>query len=367
MSDGEPFILNRRSWLAAGGLALLAGAAGRAEAGAGPDGAPIRLNLNENAFGPSPKVGRAIGASLHGLERYVDQSEVDALTAQIAALERVRPDQVVLGEVLEPLGLYLARQRPGGGTFVYSAPGYTALVDAGAPLGGVGVPVPLNDRLENDLPALARALDGRTLAVNLINPHNPSGTVNATDALDGFIRDVAKRTLVVVDEAYLEYGDLTGQSAIRHLRNGANVLVFRTLAKIYGLAGLSIGYAVAPTPLAKGLRNAGIGAAHSLSRLSLVAAAAALSDQAHVRSVRERTIAERARLTQAIEARGFEHTDSRANFVFFRSTRAAEIRRALAAGNVAVGKEFPPLSDWIRITVGQPRENDAVIAILQRA
>lgn len=114
--------------------------------------------------------------------------------------------------MLEPLGLYLARQRSGG-TIDYSSPGYTALLDSAAPLGGKGVAIPLDGKLENDLPALSATIDERTLAVSLVNPHNPSGTLSDGAALDRFILDAAKRTLI--DEAYLEYDDLARRSAIR--------------------------------------------------------------------------------------------------------------------------------------------------------
>ena len=317
--------------------------------------ARIRLSLNENAWGPSPRVAPAIRATAVGIERYVEPAEVDALTRQIARLEQVAPEQVVIGEVLEALGLYLARQKRGGGGIVFSAPGYTALVDAAAPLGGRAVPVPLNARLENDLPALARAIDGDTLAVSLVNPHNPSGTVNDAAAFHAFVTASARRTLVVVDEAYLEYDDLAARSAIRHVRAGANVLVFRTLAKIYGLAGLSIGYAVAPVELARGLRAAGIGAPHSLGRPALAAAGAALADQRHVAVVRAGVAAERQRLHGALDALGLVHTDSRANFVYYRAKAADRSRGAFAAGGVEIARAFPPLDDWVRITIGRPQ------------
>lgn len=355
--------LSRRSLMAAGGAASAAILTG---ASAGPAPQEIRLSLNENAFGPSPAVARAITRNLSSLHRYVDQAEVDTLSRQIAALEDVPPEQVVIGEVLEPLGLYLARQRGGGGRIVHSSPGYTALVDSAAPLGAKGLAVPLNARLENDLPALSTAIDGSTLAVSLVNPHNPSGTVDEAAALDRFILDSAKRTLVVIDEAYLEYDDLPRRSAIRHVRAGENVLVFRTLAKIYGLAGLSIGYAVAPVTLAGGLRDAGIGAPHSLSRLALVAAGAALGDQHHVRSVHDAVARERARLHQQIDRLGWQRTDSRADFVFFRPPSAPALRRAFEQANIAIARPFPPLDDWIRVTIGTPMENEAVLAVLRR-
>lgn len=355
------FLLSRREW-----LAMSAAATALPAAAAAPP-PPVRLSLNENPWGPSPRVRPAIAAAATGIERYVDAAEVAALTRQIAALERVDPEQIVIGEVLEALGLFLARQRPGGGGIVFSTPGYTALVDAAAPLGGRPVAVPLNARLEDDLPALARAITPDTLAVSLVNPHNPSGTVDPAAALDAFVVDAARRTLVVVDEAYLEYADLPALSAIRHVRAGANVLVFRTLAKIYGLAGLSIGYAVAPRALAAALRQAGIGAPHSLARPALAAAAAALGDQAHVETVRAATLRERARLEAVIDTRGWRRTDSHANFVFFRPGDAAGLRSRFAAAGVEIARPFPPLDDWIRVTVGLPAETARAVAVLARS
>lgn len=357
---------SRRDWLAGGGMVLAAAAMPAPAAARATAAKDIRLNLNENAFGPSPRVAEAISARLGEVARYVDQAEVDALAAQIARQEKVAPEQIVIGEVLEALGLYLARQRAGGGNFVYSAPGYTALVDAGAPLGGVGKAVPLNERLENDLPALLGAIDERTLAVNLVNPHNPSGTVSDGPDFDRFLAEASARTLVVVDEAYLEYDDFERLSAIRQVRAGANILVFRTLAKIYGLAGLSIGYAVAPLTLARGLREAGIGAPHSLSRLNLAAASAALGDQKHVLRVRDLTLAGRKQLHATLDRLGLAHSDSRANFVFFRSDAADHIRAEAAARGIKLARAFPPLNDWVRITVGTPAEVDAVIGLLNQ-
>jgi histidinol-phosphate aminotransferase len=326
-----------------------------------------RLSLNENAYGPSPRVRQAIESNLDRLARYVDANEVTEVTNQIAQLERVNPEQIVLGEILEPLGLQLAAAGHGG-EFVYSAPGYTALIDASAPLGGVGRPVPLNANLANDLPALAAAIGPRTLAVSLVNPHNPSGTVDDASAFDRFVEESAARTLVAIDEAYLEYTEsaFETRSAIKHVRGGANVLVFRTLAKVYGLAGISLGYGVAPLALAQRLKRAGLGSPHSLNRLSVVAAAAALGDQAYVRSVAARTRAERERLHQTLDALGLRHTDSRANFVFFQSRLPAEdVRSALTTQNVTPGRAFPPLDQWVRITVGTPADTDRTIRALR--
>ncbi len=352
-------LLNRREWIALGAAVAATPAIGVTAT------ARIRLSLNENAWGASAKVAPAVRAAALGVERYVEQGEVDRLSRQIAELERVAPEQIVIGEVLEALGLFLARRRTGGGEIVFSAPGYTAMVDAAAPLGGRGIAVPLNARLENDLPALSRAVGRDAIAISLVNPHNPSGTVSEAGAWHAFLADVSGRTLAVVDEAYLEYDDLAGLSAIRHVRDGRNVLVFRTLAKIYGLAGLSIGYAVAPAPLAKALRDAGIGAPHSLARPALAAAGAALADQGHVAFVRDHNAAERRRFHAALEAMSLRHSDARGNFIFFRTGKAEHIRTAAAAEGIEIARPFAPLDDWVRVTIGLPAENDRILAVVR--
>eukprot|EP01035_Chromulina_nebulosa_P010987 gene10987-14708_t len=125
----------------------------------------------------------------------VSYAASSALAKQIAAFEGVAPEQIVLGEILDVLGLYLSAQGGPGGEFIYSEPGYTALVDAVAPAGGKAIAVPLDDRLNNDLPAIASAVNVRTRAVYLVNPHNPSGTVSPAKEFIAFVRDLSNRAM----------------------------------------------------------------------------------------------------------------------------------------------------------------------------
>src|SRR6185312_13906651 len=131
-----------------------------------------RLSLNENPFGPSPLATEAIQNALTGIARYAGD-DAHALERQIADREGVSPDQIILGEILDSLGLQLALDGSPGGEFIYSEPGYTALVDAVAPGAGVVVGVPLNAHLENDLSAIAARVTARTRAIYIVNPHNP--------------------------------------------------------------------------------------------------------------------------------------------------------------------------------------------------
>jgi histidinol-phosphate aminotransferase len=327
----------------------------------------IHLNLNENAFGPSPRVPQAIQGELSSVSRYADAASAQAFAAQIAAYERVSVDQIVLGEILGALGLYLGSKGGPGGEFVYSTPGYLALIDAASHVGGVGVAVPLNAEYKNDLPALANRANSKTRALYLINPHNPTGTVNEDTSLKHFLSEVSQKAPVIVDEAYLEYTpDFGTRSAVSLVRAGANVLVFRTFDKIHGLAGLPIGYSVVPKELGNALRKQGIGDAESLGRLNIAAASAALADRAHVQQVRSTVAAERRKWIAVLEDLKLARTDSQANFVFFNAGRPQEL---IAAGmrdrGVVIGRSFPPYANWVRITVGQPAENRIAQEILR--
>jgi histidinol-phosphate aminotransferase len=354
--------LTRRSLIKTSGVALGMGllpASTLAAAAEGSGKRLIRLNLNENPFGPSPSVEPAIQRQFPGLFRYADAAASQSLAEQIAAYERVPVEQVVLGEILDALGLYLGSQGGPGGEFIYSTPGYLALIDAAARVGGVGVPVPLNAKYENDLPALATKVNKKTRALFLINPHNPSGTVNDDAAFKSFLRQASQSAPVIVDEAYLEYtDDFEKRSAVSLLREGANILVFRTFTKIYGLAGLPMGYSLVPRPLADALRKQGVGDAESLGRPNLVAASAALADTALVRQTRSIVAAERVKWFSVLEQLNLPYTGSRANFIFFHAGRPqSELAAAMLAANIDIGRAFPPYTNWARITIGRPEDN----------
>lgn len=356
----------RRLVLGGGLTACALSALPAAARSSGGSPAQLQLGLNENPWGPSPRVAPAVGAALGQVNRYVED-EAAAFERQVAAFEGVTPDQVVVGEVLAPLGLHLALGAGSASRFVHSTPGYAGFTDPAAAVGGRLDPVPLNARYENDLPALLARADGAT-ALFVVNPHNPSGTVSDPDAFHDFLRQAARRTLVIVDEAYLKYAeDYAARTAAPLVAQGLNLVVFRTFAKVYGLAGLQLGYALAPTDLTRRLKAKGVGAPHSLDRLSLAAGGAALADQYHVRSVVRRTAQERDRYHAWLDGLRWQRTESKANFVFFRAPRPqAEIAGILRDQGVDVGRAHPPLTDWTRISLGLPEENRRVRAVLER-
>lgn len=348
-------------------LALSAGVpAGLYAAEAAPPPAVVQLSLNENPYGPSPLAAKAITAAMENIRRYPDKDGVDFIAA-VAAHEGVEPEQIITGEILELLGVYLGLKGGPGGEFIYTVPGYPALVNAAARVGGVVVSVPLNAKLENDLPALEAAVNAKTQALFLVNPHNPSGTVSETQAFHAFVSKVSRQALVIVDEAYLEFtDDFAGRTAVAHVRAGENVLVFRTFAKAYGLAGLSLGYAVASKPVAEYLRKQGLGGLHELNRLSVAAASASLADKDYIGRVHTAIAGERAKWHAVLDELGLKHTESQANFVYFDSGRpSAEVATKLKEKGIIVGRAFPPYNTWVRITIGTPGENEKTQTVLR--
>jgi histidinol-phosphate aminotransferase len=232
-------------------------------------------------------------------------------------------------------------------------------VDAVAPGGGAVVGVPLNAQLENDLPAIAARVTARTRAIYIVNPHNPTGTTSEAVPFKAFLTEMAKRTTVIVDEAYLEFEpDFAQKTAVELTRSGANVVVFRTFGKIYGLAGMPMGFAVAPKGVADSLKRNGLGAAHSQNRLALTAAAASLRDPGYVDRMRLKVIEERQKWHALLDAIGRRRSDSRGNFAFFETGQPHEIIAAqLLQEGIEIARAFPPFDHWIRISIGLPAEN----------
>jgi histidinol-phosphate aminotransferase len=330
-------------------------------------GKPIRLSLNENPYGPPPSVIAAIRRELPNLCRYTGDG-FGELVARIAAKERVPQEQIILGEILEPLGTHLSLQGGSGGEFIYSDPGYTALIDSAAAVGGVGIAIPLSRRMQNDLSAIAARVNRRTRAVFLVNPHNPTGTVMDPGQLKSFVREASKRALVIIDEAYLEFSDRYAERTLVDLvREGENVIVFRTFAKIYGLAGLDIGYGLAPKKISEILKKQGLDNPHLFNRVAIAAAAACLDNTSYLAAVAATVARERRLWFGLFQELKMNFTESSGNFVFFESGMPhGEFSAAMLEDGVEIGRAFPPYERWARISIGLPQENASARAAVKK-
>jgi histidinol-phosphate aminotransferase len=357
--------LDRRAYLGALGLAVagfgssrLLGAPGVPSPSASGGKPLARLSLNENPYGPSPAVVAALQGQFANLCRYTGV-EYETLVGLIAERERISREQIILGEILEPLGTYLSLQGGPGGEFIYSDPGYTALIDSAVAVGGRAIGVPLTSALQNDLGSITARVNQRTRAVFLVNPHNPTGIVSDSAHLKQFARTVSRQALVIVDEAYLEFAESFAERTLAGLvRDHENVIVFRTFAKIFGLAGLDIGYGLLPAPIAKALMAQGLNNPHLFNRLAIVAASASLQDSGYIAAVSRQVAAEREKWFQLFRDLKLTFTPSSGNFVFFDTGRPhAEFAGALLDAGVEIGRVFPPYERWARISIGLPQEN----------
>ncbi len=322
--------------------------------------APVkaRLSLNENPFGPSPAALRAITDSLAaGKACRYPYGEAGELVELIARKEGVPADHIVLGvgsgDLLEKAGIHFGLMK---GEAVYAAPGYLQLPRALEAAGGRAVPVPVNARQEHDLAAMAAAVTKPNTIIYLANPNNPTGTVVPTAALRDFIREVSPKAFVFLDEAYLDIADdYAGRTLAGLVHDTPNLLVARTFSKIYGLAGMRIGYGVTAPKFAAVLRTYGPA---SLGFPSVMAAIASLRDEGYVAATRAKIVAEREKLLALLRELGRPYAESQANFVFFQTGRPhAEVHAALMKESVSIARAFPPMLDWARLTIGLPEEN----------
>lgn len=322
-----------------------------------PAGAVIRLSGNENPYGPSPKAKQAIIEALSLGNRYA-QTEAAQLEKMIAERESVAPESVVpgsgSGEVLAMAAVAYGLDQ---GEILTASPSFPALVQYAERIGARIVRVPLDADGVHDLDAMSRAVTAATRLVYVCNPNNPTGTIAPTEKLRQFCADVSRRATVLVDEAYLEYADdFPASSMIDLVRKGADVIVLRTFSKIYGLAGMRVGYGLAKPEIAARLRRFRMS---WFNPVSLRAAIASLQDQEFVGESRRRNNLTREFMRREFEKMNLRQVPSHVNSIWVNMGAGnRDLPARLAGYNIQIrGAGNAPLdSDWARITVGTQQE-----------
>jgi len=328
----------------------------------------IRLDSNENPYGPSPAARRAILASVENAPRYADQAIVD-LTKALAARDGFDPAQVVVssgsGELLNVVGLLAAEGEPGG-DLIASHPTFEDLPRFAAKMGVVTRWVPPDVDHRHDLGAMLAAIGPKTRLVYVCNPNNPTGTALLHAELASFIRAVPHHVLVLVDEAYMDLADADGvASVVPMVRECPNLVVLRTFSKIHGLAGLRIGYSVAGAELSARIANKLVAFPNSTG---MQAALASLGDHEFIVATRTALLSDRRRVEAALDALGRPHAKSQGNFVFFDTgmPHKAFFERMLSQ-QIKIGRHFDHYDTWARITIGTRPEVDRLLAALPGA
>ncbi len=325
----------------------------------------IKLASNENPLPPSDRVQRAILAALNHLNRYPDGSGF-YLRQALAKKHGVSPDQVVLGNGSNELIELLVRTflRPGDEAVVPhpSFVVYPMIVQAA---GGVRVMVMLKEH-RLDLEAMARAITPMTKVVFIANPNNPTATIVTADEVERFMARVPERTIVVFDEAYIEFAlGPDFPDTLNYVKQGRKVAVLRTFSKATSLAGLRVGYGVAEAD-AVALMNR-IRQPFNVNSLAQAGALAALEDESHVLECVRMIEAGRHFLYDEFKTLGVQYVPSRANFILVDVGRsAADIYQKLLHEGVIVRPMTPfGMETALRITVGTPEENRKLVRALR--
>ena len=326
----------------------------------------VKLASNENPLGPSPRAVEAVRKFLSESHRYPDGGGY-YLREKLAARLGVAMQNVILGggstELIDLAARALLNHGDEGVTAEGSFPMYyISIRAAGARL----VAVPLRQH-RYDLEALARNVTPRTKLVYIANPNNPTGTMFTADEFDAFLERVSgtTNTIVVLDEAYYEYVERPGYSrSVDLVRDGRNLLVLRTFSKVYGLAGLRIGYGTGPAELLAAMNK--VRSPFNTSSIAQVAAMAALDDAEHVRRSVESNRAGLEQLSTGLAAMGISFVPSVTNFVLVDvgSDAAAVADELMKLGVIVRPMRWMGFPNAIRVTVGTHAENEKFLAAL---
>lgn len=344
----------------------------------------VRLSSNENPYGPSPMALKAMTEAFSLACRYPDE-HTDLLIEALARINGVNQDQILLGdgsgEILKlcaaaftgPLTadndrpVTLARPtrggalqfRPGRGKLIVADPTFEAILNHANISQAEVVKIPLTSSFSHDLTKmLAAASEG---LIYICNPNNPTASITPKNEIRDFLARVPRQTMILVDEAYFHYADSPEyETVIPLIKNYPNLIVARTFSKIYGMAGLRLGYSVAKAETIQRLRP------HqtwdSVNVMALAAGIASLNDSNHLVNGRRTNSQTKNFLGRELENMGYKHVPSQANFLMIDMKQpVGPMILALRQRGVQVGRVFPALPNHMRVTIGKRPEMETFL------
>jgi histidinol-phosphate aminotransferase len=358
---------NRRQWLKtatlAGGLTLLNGFGGiqaltaeeRTKFNPRKLSKPIRLSSNENPYGPSERVRNAVKRAFNDGCRY-PYSYAAELEEILANKYEVAPESVIItGGSTEGLKIAGITFTADGGEIIAAKPTFLAMMQY-AKMWGANINwVPVDENLGYDLPKIEKRISSKTKMVFLCNPNNPTSTLLPKDTLIDFCSSVSKKTLVFSDEAYYDYiEDPEYPSMIDLVKKGENIIVSKTFSKVYGMAGMRIGYLIAKPELAQIIRKNIVAMSNVFA---IEGAKEALLDQEFYNFSIKKNFEAKQIIYETLNHLELKHIKSNTNFVFFKSGKDVnDLGKQMLAHGVQVGRAFPPFYDWCRISTGTLEE-----------
>ncbi|MCB0629223.1 MAG: histidinol-phosphate transaminase [Saprospiraceae bacterium] len=368
--------LDRRQWLRTAGigsaLGLLAPSSVLAEQLPQPakprtgsvSDVMARLSSNENPYGPSARVREAITNAFDEACRYPFAYQ-QALKDGLAEKHGV-PSSHILLTAGSTEGLKVAGMVYGGGKEVIAAePTFLSLLNYAESTGGHIHMVPVGKDLGHDLEAMEQRITNQTGLVFVCNPNNPTGTLIAADKMRDFCSTVSEKAMVFADEAYFDYiTEPNYPSMVELVKKGKNVIVARTFSKVYGLAGIRIGYLIARPDIIMRLNQLTMAGA---SIPAIFAAVEALKDKEFYEFSLEHNRKGKKIIYDVLEDLKLDYIPSHSNFVFFHTGREiGPFNAAMRQEGVIVGRPFPPFTDWCRISTGTVEETEKFATALRK-
>ncbi len=318
----------------------------------------IKMASNENPLGPSPKAVEAIKMTAGEMNYYPDGSGF-YLRQKLAEIHKVEPDEIMVGNGSDEIvGLITQMIIEPGDEVIISELAFVRYEMAVQFMGGKSIVVPAKDRYAHDLPAMKKSITDKTKIIFICNPNNPTGTMISQKEMDEFMEGISDDILVVFDEAYYEFvtSPEYAQSMV-YFKDKRNVMILRTFSKIYGLAGLRVGYAITDKEWVSNLNR--VRPPFNVNRIAQAAALASLDDKEHVEKSHQMNTQGKEYIYQELKEMGISYTETQGNFILIDTGKDGRevYQKLLEQGVIIRPMGMYKLPQHIRVTIGTMEEN----------
>ena len=325
----------------------------------------IKMASNENALGPSPKAIEAIKKAANTVSLYPDGNAY-YLKQKLAQKLGVNADEILLGNGTDEVIRVITETFLNPGEEVVIAwPGFVVYSIATDVMDGTLKRTPLRN-YTHDLEAMLKAVTNKTKLIFIANPNNPTGTMVNKDEVESFMKKVPEDVIVVFDEAYYEYANEDFPQTFQYFKQGRNVIILRTFSKIYGLAGLRVGYGIARKEMLVEMNR--VRQPFNVNRIAQVAAIAALDDSEHVKKSIAMNEEGKKFLYKEFESMGLEYVPTAANFILVNVERDGRkvYEQLLKEGVIVRPVDNYDLPNFLRVTICKPSENKKFVESLKK-
>ncbi len=326
----------------------------------------IRLASNESPFGPSPKAIKAMKKTVVDGHLYPDPTCWE-LREKLGRQQEINPENYVVANGADNIiNLTIASYVNPGDEVVYCTPTFSEYNKNILLMGGIPVEIPTTDDHKFDLKAMLSAVTEKTKLVIVCNPNNPTGTIVGADELRSFFKRLPKHVLAILDEAYIEFVNLKDYpTAVDYIKEGFRVIAIRTFSKLYGLAGMRVGYAFSNDELIKPLHM--VREPFACNRVAHAGAVAALDDIEYMDKVLSENANEMDKMIKVFHSRGYKVDKSHTNFLFIDVKQDASM---LANALLSKGFIIRPCAQWgypthVRISIGTAKQNEQLFKALE--